>query len=135
MDIPIYDGSQPISLYMLRVQEYKMNMGKSKYNEVLQFFNKLLNKKYNTLTKIKNIPKSLFINNVHKHCLIIDKYRTLFEKYTGMTINDIYDDDELLVDENYIIYCITKLLKSIGYKFTRRTIDNKCYYSIKYRKS
>lgn len=138
MDCPKFNEGDSIAEYMVKVQEYHDSLKRGKYNEILKFVNELLiytNKEFSSLTKVQNIPKSYFKKNLIHCCNTIKKFRQLIESSIKDDISDIFDEnDNRIIGCDYIIYCLTRLIKSVDCTLTKKDINGEQNYSIKIRK-
>lgn len=146
MEPPVFNGKETVSQYMRRVDEFRTYLNTNKYNQVLGFLNELFslrkfkNKdgKYvnvgtaTSMTKFSKIPFSYFSTN-NEHCeRVTQKY---LEWFRGSLDLDFNLDTNTNIDiADYIIHCLVRIVKSVGYKLVKRNKGGEYYYSIINRK-
>ena len=135
MDIPQYDGKSSITLYLQKVEAYKITLQKDRYTLILKFINewlKLTDKyKYKSLLEFKNIDEMILIADEKHNAHIIKKYIKDLEKAfnVNFTVTDETDTDE--IKEKYIIFVVTKALSTIDYTLSYKTSKGETCYTIK----
>jgi hypothetical protein len=129
--VPKYDGKESISIYEKKVAAYTTKLMENKYNVILKFINELMSKNdenmYKSLIQFKKVSRTKLSKNLKKSKEVIKKYIQFFK-------NDLrLDFDDSFNDVNYIVYCLTKILKAIGYKFVKYQDNKDTYYTITIR--
>lgn len=129
MEPPVYNDNEPVYIYLKKIEEYNKFLKKEKYTIILDFINNLTKKKYRALCDFKNVTTSdLKSENDLK------KYFKLKGEKIGKKLNIIFDFKKKELELNDIITFINKMVKSINFAFSTKTIDKKPYYTI-YNKS
>lgn len=77
MEFPVYDKSESINAFIRRVEAFKQQISKTKYNIILNFINELLSKQYESLTMFKNVKESIIMKKFNVD--IIKKYYPQFK--------------------------------------------------------
>jgi len=121
IEIPVFDSREPINQYIRKVERYKNQIIKEKYDLILEFFNMWLNTKYTSLSDFENIYESDLLKDTINNKQIVMSYGEKF----GINVKD-------KINDKYIIYFATKILKTIEYVFSK--VKGKEYiYTIKKR--
>ncbi|AYV82128.1 MAG: hypothetical protein Homavirus9_10 [Homavirus sp.] len=122
-NIPKYNNDESFAKYVKRVEKYKLNLLKTKYQLIIDFINDWLkyeNKyKIKSLTEFKNMLRSdLLSDNLHNQ-KIICKYN----KQIGALFNMNFKNPD-------IMYLVTRMLSMINYKFQFKDTKTDTYCSI-----
>lgn len=128
---PIYNGTETMTQYNRRVNEYIKNMKKDTYNEVLSFINLILidstkkKKEYESLLQIKKVSHT-------KLTKCITQKKDIF--YEGVCkFNDNYklgiNSKRVMSDSSYTINAISSILSFIGYKLISKSENEEIYYN------
>lgn len=123
MKIPKFNNNESFAKYVNRVEKYKLNLIKAKYQLIIDFINDWLNYedkcKIKSLTEFKNILRSdLLSDNIHNQKVICE-----YNKQIGKVFNINYKNPD-------IIFLVTRMLSIINYKFQFKDILNDTYCSI-----
>lgn len=114
-----YDDNEPITHYLRRVEEFKRNLIKNKYDLLLNLINDILKlsneHRFLSLTDIKNIPESEFKN---KEDILENHKENINKNFTFQ------------IKKQMIIIVLKKLLSESGYKLIEKDIKSNIYYSI-----
>ena len=117
LQVPKYNENESIAKYKTRVEKYKMELAKNKYQLILNFINDWLEYddrcKIKSLTEFKNISKSESLSNNKHNKKIIEKY--------SESINNVFGINYKNPD---IIYLLTRMLSSINYKLYSKDVVN-----------
>jgi len=115
MNFPTYDGSEPLYLYRERLNEYLIKLKKEEYVVVLELFNKILNKKYKSLTEIKKINMDLYdINNIIS---IIKENKSILDEKFNIDVNNLESEEQ-------VIKIIKNLVLKINFSFLKKDKNN-----------
>jgi len=115
MNFPTYDGSEPLYLYRERLNEYLIKLKKEEYIVVLELFNKILNKKYKSLTEIKKINMDLYdINNIIS---IIKENKSILDEKFNIDVNNLESEEQ-------VIKIIKNLVLKINFSFLKKDKNN-----------
>ncbi len=140
---PKYDGKESMPQFERRIEKYLAEINKNKYDKLLDFLNlwlKMTEKKFMSLTDIKNIPEKLLLGDAKHNRNILRRHGQDLMILFGIdtTIDDETDSDD--INDNYITDFVKKILNAFGYTMiTRMKADIKekniqrVFYTIKKR--
>ena len=123
-------NDESLSNYLLKVEQYKMDINKKKYDIILNFVNDMLelDGKLKSLTNFKYIKEADIIGDLERNKEIIKKYK-----------KDIHDNFKIELkyknmEKNpmYIINNLRKILKNINYKLCSKKVSDGRIYFIRY---
>lgn len=120
VNVPKYSKNQSFTQYVTKVEKFKLQFLKDKYQLLLDFLNDWLKYdeecKLKSLTEFKNIQKSDLLNDNNHNQKIIRDYNVKIEQF----FNIKYKAD----NKQDIIYLVTRMLTSINYKFIFKDLDD-----------
>lgn len=123
LDVADYINNMNDFLFMLKQRNSK---------NLLVFVNELfskMNKKFNTLSSIKNIDEKYFFDNF-EHC------KKVFNDYSRFIKDNIsVDISDSEFKCSFFVHILIKLFKKFGYCFKKYNYNNsKTSYSVRFRK-
>jgi len=133
MNPPVYNNGS-INDYLRKVEEYKLFLKKNKYDNILEFINKILklnrNLKLKSLLKFKKIKENnLFSDENHLIKLFNNEFPKVCDKIGIQHLeNNILIKETLNKDK--VINLINSILNLIEYKIYYRIIKKDKYYYI-----
>ena len=130
MEIPTLNIGESNNSFVDRLNNYHYFLKQEKYNVLLNFINEWLLTNFKSLSEFKKISSTTLLkDDKHNNKML----KTYSKKLSEMFKLKISVDEDTLSDEiqnNYIIFILTKLLKNIGYSLISRKISDNLYYSI-----
>lgn len=120
---PIYDGTVSLSDYVRKIEQFKRDVNREKYNLILQFINDWFghdkHNKLDTLIDFKNISEDTLFNKrkPNHNRKIIKKYYNKIIVICALDKEKITNDSEQISD---IMSILKDSLKSIDYKLCFR---------------
>lgn len=131
IDIPKYDGRESINQYIRKVEKYKIEVLKEKYDEVLNFINEWTNGKYCALSEFKNIQETILLKDDKHNRKMVRKYSDIFKDKFDIDLSFDIDTDSDEINDKYIIYLLMKIVGLIDYTLTKKEFNKKTLYTIK----
>ena len=126
--LPVITKNTSVNDYMRQMEKYRLDQIKEKYNFILELLNDILKlkdeRKYTTLTLIKNVPQKLF-TDIFDNNEIFDKKKEQIKNIFGIEMNK----EEL--NDAEINKTLRTMLSSIGYKIHPSKYNDKLYWSIR----
>ena len=126
--LPVITKNTSVNDYMRQMEKYRLDQIKEKYNFILELLNDILKlkdeRKYTTLTLIKNVPQKLF-TDIFDNNEIFDKKKEQIKNIFGIEMNK----EEL--NDAEINKTLRTMLSSIGYKIYPSKYNDKLYWSIR----
>jgi hypothetical protein len=126
MNIPKYNKEEPSYVYFNKLRDFEYLLRKEKYEIAFNFIKEItdiLNIKIKSLTDFKHIPIKDLIKNEKIIKLINSKHK---EITNSLSISYNVDEDESINIHDFL----NKILYSIGYKLTVKTMDEQKFYFI-----
>lgn len=131
IDIPKYDGKESINQYIRKVEKYKIQVLKEKYDEVLNFINEWTNSNYYALSEFKNIQETILLKDDKHNRNIVRKYSDIFKDKFDIDLSFDMNTDSDEINDKYIIYLLMKIVGLIDYVLTKKEFNKKTLYTIK----
>lgn len=131
LEYPVYNKLESVTKYLRKVESFKNNVLKEKYDMVIRFLNEWTNLNIKSLTDFQNMNENdLLKNQKHIHG-VVRKYSEIFEKTfkIDLSVDDSTDSDD--IKDKYIIFILSKVLIDLDYNLSKTQFNNKTFYAIK----
>lgn len=133
MEVPEFNprGKETINQYIRRVEKYKAQILKEKYDIILNFVNEWLKAEYESLSEFTNMKEPILLKNKKHNRSVMKKYCQIFnDKFCiDMSITAETNSDE--IKDMYIIDVLVKMLNIIDYSLIKKEFNNNIIYSIR----
>lgn len=130
--VPVFDGKSDAK-FMRDVENFRKKLINEKYAMILEFINewlKLNEVKLTSLTQFKNMKETDILSDGHHNRVVLRKYVELFEKKFNISLSIDSNTDSDEINDNYILYVLTRVLRSIGYSLNKYPKNNNIFYTI-----
>ena len=133
--VPKYDGTESITKYMRRVEEFKIKLVEDRYKLLLDFVNDWLqlmdNSRLKSLTHLKNMSETDLLKNPTNNRKVLRKYSNEIIKKLDIKFNVEDDTDSDEIKDKYIIYFLSRALASINYTLGFKKSKDDIYYTVR----
>lgn len=137
LEFPQYDGTESLTKYLRRLEDFKLLIKQEKYNLILEFINAWLKlreeSKFRSLTEFKDISERTLLLDLKHNRKILRQYSDHMIKKLNIqfNVNEETDSDE--ISDKYIITFLTRALSTIDYTLTHRITKINTFYTIRAR--